>query len=185
MKNHIFFFEMFWKDDRSKKIALEYDLPCIIRKDGVYFLQKYDIILQAENERWSFSKKIHWNMIYSSNVPKRWSFQTNCTGIWSFLYHEERWHFFFPKILYFFTDEKWKVIFLKKYMEIWCFLYVGKVGISFSTGITKKEDIHPRRYSSWHSLYFYGDLFKSFHTLLSNKKNSGNLNYRVENWLHL
>ena len=32
----------------------------------------------------------------------------------------------------FFTDGKWKMIFLKKYMEIWCFLYVGKGGISFS-----------------------------------------------------
>ena len=91
-----------------------------------------------------FLKKIHGNMIYSSNVPKRWSFQKNCTGIWSFLYHEERWHFFFPKIWYFFTDEKWKIIFLKKYMEKWCFLYVGKGGVSFSykyesTILSKKQ----------------------------------------------
>ena len=26
-------------------------------------------------------KKKHGNMIYSSNVPKRWSFQKNCAGI--------------------------------------------------------------------------------------------------------
>ena len=32
----------------------------------------------------------------------------------------------------FFTDGKWKMIFLKQYMEIWCFLYVCKGGISFS-----------------------------------------------------
>ena len=70
----------------------------------------------------------------------------------------------------FFTDGKWKMIFLKKYMEIWCFLYVGKGGIYFSykyeitllskkkrwsfrkntpkddiSGIIEKDDIHPRK----------------------------------------
>ena len=100
---------------------------------------------QSENERRSFSKKkIHRKMMYSSNVPKRWSFQKNCTGIWSFIYHEERWYFFFPKIWYFFYGLKMKEIFLKKYMEIWCFLYVGKDCISFSykyeiTFLSKKQ----------------------------------------------
>ena len=32
-KNHIFFFQMFRKDRLSKKIALEHDLSCIIRKN--------------------------------------------------------------------------------------------------------------------------------------------------------
>ena len=45
MKNHNFFFQMFWKDDLSKQIALEYDLSCIIRKDNISFPRKYDIIL--------------------------------------------------------------------------------------------------------------------------------------------
>ena len=31
----------------------------------------------------------------------------------------------------FFKDGKWEIIFLKKCMEIWCFQYVGKGGISF------------------------------------------------------
>ena len=44
----------------------------------------------------------------------------------------------------FFTDGKWKMILLKKHMEIWCFLYVGKGGISFSykyeiTLLSKKQ----------------------------------------------
>ena len=43
MKNHIFFFQMFRKDDLSKKIALEYDLSYIIRKDDISFPRKYDI----------------------------------------------------------------------------------------------------------------------------------------------
>ena len=36
---------MFWKDFPSKKLALEYDLSCIIWKDGISFSQKYDLIL--------------------------------------------------------------------------------------------------------------------------------------------
>ena len=34
---------MFGKDCVSGKIALEYDLSCIMRKDGISFSQKYDI----------------------------------------------------------------------------------------------------------------------------------------------
>ena len=45
MKNHIFFFQMFWKDGFFKQIALEYDLSCVIRKDDIYFPRKYDLIL--------------------------------------------------------------------------------------------------------------------------------------------
>ena len=33
-----------------------------------------------------------------ANVLKSCSFQKNCTGIWSFLYHQKRWFFLFPKI---------------------------------------------------------------------------------------
>ena len=44
-KNHIFFLQMFLKDGLSKKIALEYDLSCIIIKDDIAFSQKYDLIL--------------------------------------------------------------------------------------------------------------------------------------------
>ena len=48
------------------------------------------------------------------NVLKRWSFQKNRTGIWSFLYHQEKWYFFSPKISYYCLGGKWKMIFLKK-----------------------------------------------------------------------
>ena len=44
-KNHISFFQMYWKDGLSKNIALEHDLSCITRKDDIFFLQKYDLIL--------------------------------------------------------------------------------------------------------------------------------------------
>ena len=48
------------------------------------------------------------------NVLKRWPFQKNCTGIWSFLYYQERWYFFFPKIWSYSLDTKGKMIFFKK-----------------------------------------------------------------------
>ena len=60
------------------------------------------------------------------NVLKRWSFQKYCGGIWSFLYYRERWYFFFPKIWSYTLDGKWKMIFLKKYKEIWYFLQTLK-----------------------------------------------------------
>ena len=44
-KNHISLSKYSEKMIFSKKIALEYDLPCIIRKDDISFLRKYDIIL--------------------------------------------------------------------------------------------------------------------------------------------
>ena len=52
--------------------------------------------------------------------------------------------FFSRKYDIFSTNWKWKMIFLKKYMEIWCFLYIGKGGISFSykyeiTLLSKKQ----------------------------------------------
>ena len=56
------------------------------------------------------------------DVLKRWSFQKNCGGIWSFLYYRQRWYSFFPKIWYYTLDGKWKMIFLKKYTETWYFL---------------------------------------------------------------
>ena len=51
------------------------------------------------------------------DILKRWSFQKNCAGIWSFLYYQERWYFFFRKIWSYTLDGKWKMIFLKKTHE--------------------------------------------------------------------
>ena len=70
-------------------------------------------------------KKRHGNMIFSSNAPKRLSFQKNCAGTWSFLYYLGRWYSFSAKYDIFSLDGKWKMIFLKKYMKIWYFcIYV-------------------------------------------------------------
>ena len=85
------------------------------------------------------------------NVLKRWSFQKNRAGIWSFLYYQERWYFFFPKISSYSLDGKWKMIFLKKkYMEIWYFLQMfwkddlsKKIALEYDLSCCniKKDDI--------------------------------------------
>ena len=79
-----------------------------------------------------------------ADVLKRWSFQKNCAGIWSFLYYRERWYFFFPKIWSYTLDGKWKMIFLKKYMEIWYFLQAFR-----KDGLSKKG-----RAGTWSFLYY-------------------------------
>ena len=78
------------------------------------------------------SKSLHGKPYFLfPDVLKRWSFQKNCAGIWSFLYYRERWYFFFPKIWSYTLDGKWKMIFLKKYTEIWYFLQTfWKYGLS-------------------------------------------------------
>ena len=49
--------------------------------------------------------------IILQKVFKRWSFETNRAGIWSFLYYRDKWYFFFPKI---WSCHRRKMIFLKK-----------------------------------------------------------------------
>ena len=83
MKNHLFFSQRFWKGGLSKKIPLEYELSCIIRKDNISFSEKNMILFFRRKmkdfsqkkymEIWYFlqmswkdalSKKSHWNMIF-------------------------------------------------------------------------------------------------------------------------
>ena len=42
-ENHIFFFQTSWTDGLSRKIALEYDISCIIGKGDISFSRKYDL----------------------------------------------------------------------------------------------------------------------------------------------
>ena len=78
------------------------------------------------------------------DVLKRWSFQKNRAGIWSFLYYRERSCFFFPKIWSYTLDGKWKMIFLKKYTEIWYFLQTF-----WKDGLSKKGHA-----GTWSFLYY-------------------------------
>ena len=47
-----------------RKVALEYDLSCTIRKDSISFSRKYDLTLKTEMKDHLF-QKIHGNMIFS------------------------------------------------------------------------------------------------------------------------
>ena len=112
------------------------------------------------------------------------------TEIWSFLYYLESWYFFTRKYDIFSWDGKWKLIFLKKYMEIWYFLYicinVTNMILPFCQKNQRRscpEKIHLKvidildwhsRNSSNDSLYFYGDVHRHFHILLSIEKNKNN-----------
>ena len=98
---------------------------------------------------------------------------------------------FFPKTWYFFRGRKVRLTFLKKYMEIWYFLCTraGVINVAPRPSVKKIQrwsypakihlkvinvlDWHSRK-SSNNSLYFYGDLYRRFHVLLSSEKSQQN-----------
>ena len=71
-----------------------------------------------------FLKKAHGNMIFSSGVLKRRSFQKDCTGTCPFFYYLERWYLFSREHDIFSLNGKRKMIFLNKYTEAWHFLCI-------------------------------------------------------------
>ena len=104
-KNHIFFFQMFWKDGLSKKIALEFDLSCIIGKDDISFSRKYDltprkwmmIFLKKDTQKYDIFFKCSEKMVFSKRITP--GHDLSCT-IW-------KGSLFFPKTWYFFPG--WKM----------------------------------------------------------------------------
>ena len=69
---------MFWNDGLSKKIALEYDLICIIRKHDISFSHKNTILFFRRKMKDHLSQKIHGNMILSvCSVKILFLFPTN------------------------------------------------------------------------------------------------------------
>ena len=192
-KNHNFLCPNALKRWPFQKIALEYDLSWSIRKDSTFFPRKitkdnlsqknswkYDIFFKCP-EKMFFPKKSRWNMIFHVLSGKMVFFSGKCD--------------------IFFSDGKWKMIFLKIYIEIWYFLYMcinvtnmilpfckNKSEMIFSQKNRLKDDWHSRSRgikSSSNSLYFYGDLHRCFHILLSSKIKTGNLIYGIEIWLLL
>ena len=105
-ENHISFFQTSWKDGLSQKIALEYDLSCIIGKDDISLYRKYDLIPETENERWSFWKKCTEIWYFLQTFWKDGFSKRVRAGTWFFLYHLERWFFFSPNTWYFFPGQK-------------------------------------------------------------------------------
>ena len=140
----------------------------VLRNSLVYSYLQFAILIVYSDKQWPLHEKPYFIF---SNVPKRWSSQKNCAGIWSFLYHEERWHFFFPKIWYFFLrteNQRWYFSKNTWKYDVFCmmlkvvFLFPTNMKLPFCqkskddlfpkntpkddiSGITEKDDIHTRK----------------------------------------
>ena len=75
-----------------------------------------------------FLKKIHGNMIFSSNFLKRWSFQKGPRRHMIFLVLSGKMVFFSRKHDLFSLGRKGKTVFPRKYMETWCIAQQIKTG---------------------------------------------------------
>ena len=83
-------------------------------------------------------------MFSFSRLPeKRWSFHKNWNISGYFLCYRVRWNFFLPKIWSYPLDGRWKMIFLKKYTEIWYFLQTFW-----------KDGLFKRGAGTWSFLYY-------------------------------
>ena len=105
-----YLFQIVLKDGLSKNIALESDLSCcIIWKDDFFPPPKDMILFSRRKMKDDLSpKKYMETWYYSSNAPKRESFQKKYgTGIWSFLYYLERWYFSPGKYDILSLNERW------------------------------------------------------------------------------
>ena len=167
-----------------QKIALEYDLSCIIVKDHVSLSRKCDLNLRRKMKNDLFQKQIQGNMIFSSGLPKRSSFQKGPRRDMIFLVLSGKMTFFFPKTRYFFLGQgasnnltleiHGNVIF--SVYTCGCFKpgvtppcqknqgwpYPAKIHLK----VIGVLDWHPGKSSS-NSLYLYRDLYGNFHVLLS------------------
>ena len=113
-ENHIFFFRSSCKDGLSKKIwsFLYY------QERRYFFFPKI----------WSYTLDRKWKMIFLKKYTEVWYFlqtfwkdalsKKGRAGTWSFLFYLERWYFF-PENIFFSLCRKWKMVFLRKYMETW------------------------------------------------------------------
>ena len=134
--------------------------------------------------------------IFFPNVLKRWYFQKNCVGIWSFLYYRERWYFFFPKIWSYTLNRKWKVSFLKNTRKYDIFFRLNEKMVFPKRAapahdlscIIWKDRIFSRKqiFSSgrkWKEA-FLRKYMEGWYIALQQRK-IGNLIYRTEVWLLL
>ena len=130
-------------------------------------------------------------MIFSSNFLKRWSFQKGPRRDMIILLLCGEMVFLSQNHDILSLGRKWEMTFLKKYMEIWYFLCTraGVTNVAPRPSVKKIQrwsypakihlkvinvlDWHSRK-SSNNSLYFYGDLYRRFHVLLSSEKSQQN-----------
>ena len=127
---------------------------------------KYDILFKC-SEKMVFSERSSRNMVFLVLSGKTVFFSRECDV--------------------FSLDRKWKITFHKKYAEVRNFLYIRTSVTNLTSRPTAKKNqkwsypakIHLKvieildlrsRKSSNNSLYFYGDLYRRFHILLSSEK---------------
>ena len=91
-----------------------------------------------------------WHFL--QNVLKRRSFQKYCAGIWSLLYYQETWYFFFLKIWSYSLDGKWYHLSEKNTVKM-VFLFLANMILPLS----KEHSLSfPVKCSErWHSRYYW------------------------------
>ena len=94
-----------------------------------------------------FLKKIHGNVIFSLNAPKRWSFQKK--SCWNIIFLVLSGKMTFSSIKYdiFILDVIWNIIFLKKYIQISYFLYICLNVTNMILRKKVRDDLLPKKYT--------------------------------------
>ena len=157
--------------------ALEYDIfCCIIWEDDISFSRNNGLVLSTKNQKWTFSKKKkkRKNDIFFKR-PEKTAFPKKIIAL---EYDLSVWYVFFGQKMKddYFQETNGNMIFS---------VYTNMI-LRFCKKILKmilyrknalKEDWHSRlhpRNSSSDLLYFYGDLHRRFHILLSSEKKKQN-----------
>ena len=118
-------------------------------QEDVLFLFPENMILMFRHKRKDDLSQKNTGNIFSSDVLKRWSFQKIHAWTWSFFVISGKMVFLFSRKYYIFClGGKWKkMIFIKKRVKIWHFLYVC-VGVSVVALSSSQENKDaPKKYT--------------------------------------
>ena len=165
----IFSFSKYSEKIVFKKLALEYYLPYITRRDGISFFQKYDLVVYIKKGKMIFSKKSKetWKYVFfkcfeKTVFPKKLLWNAIffvMSGKVAFVFSWKCQFLFRWKMKDGFTQKSHENMILSVYMYN-CYQYditllPRKSNIMFSQkntlkveicGITEKDDIYPRKY---------------------------------------
>ena len=150
---------------------------------------KYDIFFKC-SEKMVFPKKLHWNMIFLISWGKM-AFLFPENMIFFLRTENERWYFskntwkydvfcMLVKVVFLFPTNM-KLLFCQKSKDD---LFPKNAPKDDISGITEKDDIHPRK-DDIGILCTFMETFLSVFIYCFPIKKTGNLIYRVEIWLYL
>ena len=150
MKNHILFFQMFWKDVLPKKS--HWNMIFLVSSGKMIFLFPENMIFFIRRKmKDDLSQKNMRKYDILFKCSEKMVFPKNRSWIWSFFHHQERWHFFFPKIWYFFYGRKMKDDLSEKIHENMTFpVCLVKMVFLFPTNMKvpfcqkSKDDLFPK-----------------------------------------